>query len=59
MKNKKFLIALAFLGTLLGWSLTDIFIIKLSILQFIGIEILITLFHGLYNQTKLNIIKNS
>jgi hypothetical protein len=30
MKNKKFLIALAFLGTLLGWSLTDIFIIKLS-----------------------------
>lgn len=59
MNNKLVLIGLAVLGTTLGWLITDFFIINITILQFIGIEFVITLFHELYNLAKLDILKKS
>ena len=59
MKNKSVLVALAILGTTLGWLITDLLILKITLIQFIGIEIVITVFHELYNLAKLDILKKS
>jgi hypothetical protein len=59
MKNKLGLIGLAVLGTVLGWLATDMFIITIGIWQFLFIELIITLFHEMYNLAKVEIIKKS
>jgi hypothetical protein len=59
MKSKLFLVVLAVLGTTLGYFITDLLIINITILQFIGIEIVITVFHELYNLAKSDILKKS
>lgn len=59
MKNKLGLIGLAVLGTVLGWVATDMFIITIGIGQFLFIELIITLFHEMYNLAKIEIIKKS
>jgi hypothetical protein len=59
MKNKLGLIGLAVLGTVLGWLATDMFIITIGIWQFLFIELIITLFHEMYNLAKVEIIKKA
>ena len=59
MKNKLGLIGLAVLGTVLGWLATDMFIITIGIWQFLFIELIITLFHEIYNLAKVEIIKKA
>jgi len=59
MKNKLLLIVMAVLGTVLGWIITDSFIIAISIYQFLAIELTITVFHELYNLAKIDIINKS
>lgn len=59
MKNKLLLIIIAVLGTIFGWIITDSFIIALSIYQFLAIELIITVFHELYNLAKIDIINKS
>jgi hypothetical protein len=59
MKNKLLLVVLAVIGTALGWMITDSFIITIGIGQFLLIELIITVFHELYNLAKLDIIKKS
>jgi hypothetical protein len=57
--NKLGLIGLAVLGTVLGWLATDTFIITIGFYQFLFIELIITLFHEMYNLAKVEIIKKS
>jgi hypothetical protein len=59
MRNKKSLIVTAILGTTLGWLITNLFILEISIYQYIIIEVMISLFHELYNQKKLQILNKS
>lgn len=50
LKLKLFILAV--LGTLVTYSLTDLFIIELKFWQFFLIELLITFSHELYNYGK-------
>lgn len=59
MKSKLGLVGLAVLGTVLGWMFTDVFIVTLTVWQFLFIEVIITLFHEMYNLAKVGIIKKS
>jgi len=59
MANKALLIVLAIIGTLVGWVLTDNFIITIGIGQFLLIELTITVMHELYNIAKTDVIKKS
>jgi hypothetical protein len=59
MANKALLIVLAIIGTLVGWVLTDNFIITIGIGQFLLIELTITVMHELYNLAKADVIKKS
>ncbi len=59
MKSKLGLVGLAVLGTVLGWMATDIFIVTVTVWQFLFIEVIITLFHEMYNLAKVGIIKKS
>jgi hypothetical protein len=59
MRNKKSLIVTAILGTTLGWLITNLFILEISIYQYIIIEVMISLFHELYNRQKLQILNKS
>ena len=59
MGNKALLIVLAIIGTMVGWVITDNFIITIGIGQFLLIELTITVMHELYNLAKADIIKKS
>jgi len=59
MKIKLLLVVLAIMGSVMGWLITDFFIISIGFGQFLLIEIIITVFHGLYNLAKKDIIKKS
>ena len=56
MKNKKFnniyFLGLALFGTYLGWSITNTFVLDIQLIQFIFIEVIISVFHGFYNKAK-------
>jgi hypothetical protein len=43
------LLFLAIIGTLLGYYITDLFIVNLALWQFIVIELVISIFHEIYN----------
>ncbi len=59
MKNKVLLIVFAIIGTVISWTVTDNFIVAVSIGQFLLIELIITLMHELYNFAKKDIINKS
>jgi hypothetical protein len=59
MKIKLLLLVLAIIGTIMGWMITDSFIISIGLGQFLLIELIITVFHGLYNIAKRDVIKKS
>jgi len=56
MKNKAlfstFLLFIAILSTLLAWSVTNIFVVEISLWHFIVIEAVISISHGFYNKIK-------
>jgi cation transporter-like permease len=43
---------LAIVGTVLGWAVTDLFIIEISLLKYFLIEVIVSSTHYLYNQSK-------
>jgi cation transporter-like permease len=44
--------ALAIVGTIIGWGLTDLFIIEISLFKYFLIEVVVSSTHYLYNQSK-------
>jgi len=48
MIRLKLLIA-ALIGSYLSWILIDNLIVPISILQYLGIELVVIVFHGFYN----------
>jgi hypothetical protein len=56
--TKGILFVIAVLGTIIGYFITDLLIIEISFWKFFLIELVITLLHELYNQTKNQIIPN-
>jgi hypothetical protein len=59
MKSKLFLIAIAIIGTVLGWTATNTFIVDVTIGRFIMIELIITVLHEMYNLVKMDILNKS
>lgn len=55
---KGVLIMIAIIGSLFGFTIVNMFIIKISIGQFFLIEVIISLLHELYNQAKSKLILN-
>jgi len=51
IKYKLLIIALA--GSVLSYYIINLFINPITILQYLGIETIITIFHTLYNKAKL------
>jgi hypothetical protein len=56
---KKFmLIIIAILGSLCGFAIVDLFILKITIIQYLFIEGIISGFHWLYNKAKKDVLTN-
>lgn len=53
MRNGKYLLLAAVVGTVLSYYIVNTFIIEISFLRYIVIELVIALFHNLYNRLKL------
>jgi len=55
-KNKlivsTFLLLIALLGSVLSWIMVNTFIVKISLWQFICIELIISFGHSFYNKAK-------
>lgn len=49
---------LALLGTMLSFFIVDRFILPISLGKYIAIEIVITMFHYMYNKAKLQTFNN-
>jgi hypothetical protein len=56
--RKGSLLLVAILGTIIGYFITDLFIIEMPFWKFFLIELTITLMHELYNQAKQQVIIN-
>lgn len=57
MKNKLLLLIIAIVQTIFGWVVIKEFIMIMSLGQFIVIEVLISILHGMYNKAKKDLIK--
>ncbi len=53
MRNGKYLLLAAVVGTVLSYYIVSRFIIEISFLRYIVVELVIALFHNLYNRLKL------
>jgi hypothetical protein len=53
MRNGKYLLLAAVVGTVLSYYIVSRFIIEISFLRYIVLELVIALFHSLYNRLKL------
>ena len=53
--NKLKLLLAVILGSILAYYIIDIFLMPITIFQYVIIETIITLFHSLYNKLKNNI----
>jgi hypothetical protein len=51
-ENKLKLIGIAILGSVIGYSVITLFIIPLTVLQYIAIEAIISVLHLMYNTAK-------
>jgi hypothetical protein len=47
--------AIAILGSVLAYFIINVFIVPLKVWQYVAIEVLITMFHFLYNNVIVNI----
>jgi hypothetical protein len=56
--TKGILLLVAILGTLIGYFITDLFIIEIPFWKFFLIELTITFMHELYNQAKQHVTIN-
>ena len=52
------LIIIAILGSLCGFAIVDLFILKITIIQYLFIEGIISGFHWLYNKAKKDVLTN-
>ena len=60
LKKPKLLLGLlALIGSLSTWALINLAIVKISLFQYIVIELIITLLHLLYNKAKKDFIPES
>jgi hypothetical protein len=56
--RKFMLIIIAIVGSLCGFALVDLFILKITIVQYLFIEVIISGFHWLYNKAKKDLLTN-
>jgi hypothetical protein len=54
--KRTMLLLLAILGTILGYMSLNLFIVTVSFMQYIGIEIVLSLLHWMYNRAKQDLI---
>jgi len=54
MIKYKLLLA-AILGSVLGYYIINLFIVPISVFEYLGIEGVVTIFHSIYNKLKNNI----
>jgi hypothetical protein len=54
--KRTMLLLLAILGTVLGYMSLNLFIVTVSFMQYIGIEIVLSLLHWMYNRAKQDLI---
>ncbi len=53
LKNPKLLLGLmALVGSLVGWSLINLAVVKINLFEYIIIELVITILHLMYNKAK-------
>jgi uncharacterized membrane protein YfcA len=57
-KSRLLMFLLAILGSVCGYILINQFIINITISQYIGIEVIVTIFHGMYNYSKKTVIQS-
>jgi uncharacterized membrane protein YfcA len=57
-KSKLLMLLLAVLGSICSYILINQFIINLLLSQYIGIEVIVTVFHALYNYSKKSVIQS-
>jgi len=58
IKQTVILTLIALLGSVMGFFVINIFITPLSISSYIGIELIISLLHAMYNKAKIQTFKN-
>jgi hypothetical protein len=51
-KSKLKLLGIAILGSVIGYSVISLFVIPLTVLQYIAIEAIISILHMMYNTAK-------
>ena len=51
-KSKLKLLGIAILGSVIGYSVISLFVIPLTVLQYIAIEAIISILHLMYNTAK-------
>ena len=56
--RKLMLIIIAIVGSLCAFALVDLFILEMTIAQYIVIETIISGFHWLYNKAKKDVLTN-
>jgi hypothetical protein len=49
------LLSAAILGSILGYIIINSYITSMSVIQYLGIELIVTFFHGLYNYIKVSL----
>lgn len=54
MIKYKLLLA-AILGSVLGYYIINLFIVPVSVFEYLGIEGVVTIFHSIYNKLKNNV----
>jgi hypothetical protein len=59
MDNRLLMLILAIVGTVIGWDIVSWCIIDMTFWQFVGVELIISLMHGLYNRAKRDLIQKS
>jgi hypothetical protein len=54
--SKLSLLLCAIVGTLFGYAVTNAFIIEISIINFIIVEVIISVMHASFNRVKVKVI---
>lgn len=54
--SKLTLLLCAIVGTLFAYVVTDAFIIEISVINFIVVEIIISIMHATYNRVRVKVI---
>ena len=57
--RKLILIMIAIVGSACTFTFVNLFVLEVSIIQYVCIELIISGFHWLYNKAKIDVVTNS